>query len=962
MRQLFIFIFLSVCFFASGQVRTFVTDGERVTTSSLSSIGVYQAGVVYQEDIALKTIGRSGLTMLNTISNDSIQILTPVFLSTNYNDNYVTSKTRDFENVFDGYDYTIYFQAIQIIDVAASGTSGHLIWLGADLSTTEKGFAINISSNRLRFIAGDADSHSGSVYFINNCNTVTRNAGWLDFYIQVDSENKRLRCTVYNSAGTSLNTSAVNIDISTWTFNSTASTMPITFKGWQFAVANFKKFKGLKTLAQCKNDTYTTNLELWYPTIYDGTDVSGNNHHLAVGGGTGNKYYCNKSDYVLKHGFSTHQRLNSINIDIPNKYDNTYIDRSHVIMNSVSGGEIYGSDTYFQTIEQPGDSVYHNLADSKLRFPIGSNWDRSNTIIFNDSCRASAYYDTANTRDWHISELNKIILNSYTNPSYHGLHFVKVTNNSFDDRHLLKEILSYKNNKTGVDYLNTLAYCGDQEAPNIFYLKYPYTDVIKITALSDAQFRFNVNNSIIYKQQDIYDKIDNLLAENPTSDSVWTIFRWLRTNFDIWISISNKYTYNANLINAYNSYSRAECGGIAQSAWEILDHYFPGKSHVAHLTGHIVNYLDSAYIDVGYHRLYFDGLYKYSTIDEIVEDKLIMLEPLRSDIETQDMTVYWNRIVPYYHSTGFEVASTVDDLSMKLPANSTLTFPVKSTNVPILWDETEMNEYANGIVVSDIDIIGNVSMPWALLQITGTGTVKINDTVYTLPTDEAVLKAKFQSYVHYYNEYEIITNTGGITSEFLIEQRHAFLWKYNRINYGLISGNIKCESVSTTTPIRYGNFLINKDSADSWSLDFNEYKGMSGMFRLPTSAGSVAKYYIDFKKTGIKKPIDIGIPSHYFNAPYVTNVYAKAGTPVIDQCLASKLMPRDTSFTTTLELSFISYDGSDCYYTTNGDTPTSGSTKYTDPLTISATTTLKWINIKAGYANSNINTRVITKL
>lgn len=52
--------------------------------------------------------------------------------------------------------------------------------------------------------------------------------------------------------------------------------------------------------------------------------------------------------------------------------------------------------------------------------------------------------------------------------------------------------------------------------------------------------------------------------------------------------------------------------------------------------------------------------------------------------------------------------------------------------------------------------------------------------------------------------------------------------------------------------------------------------------------------------------------------------------------------------------------GATIYYTTNGATPTTGSSVYSTPLTFTSTTTLKTLVVAGGYSNSDITTGVYT--
>ena len=76
--------------------------------------------------------------------------------------------------------------------------------------------------------------------------------------------------------------------------------------------------------------------------------------------------------------------------------------------------------------------------------------------------------------------------------------------------------------------------------------------------------------------------------------------------------------------------------------------------------------------------------------------------------------------------------------------------------------------------------------------------------------------------------------------------------------------------------------------------------------------------------------------------------------------LAAPTISGETPFESSTEVAISGPEGSSIYYTTDGTTPTSGSSAYTEPITLSETTTIKAIAIKDGVS-SEVTTKEFTK-
>lgn len=79
-------------------------------------------------------------------------------------------------------------------------------------------------------------------------------------------------------------------------------------------------------------------------------------------------------------------------------------------------------------------------------------------------------------------------------------------------------------------------------------------------------------------------------------------------------------------------------------------------------------------------------------------------------------------------------------------------------------------------------------------------------------------------------------------------------------------------------------------------------------------------------------------------------------------CATPVASPAAGTFDTSTNVSLsCATSGADIYYTTDGSAPTSDSTKYTDAIALSATTTIKAIAIKEGYYDSTVFSGTYTK-
>lgn len=919
-----------------------------------------------EDDLNFRARSRSGLSLVDDFGNNA-SILTPTFLSSAVGHEMRGDKTRTAEHIFDGVSHSIYLRFKVINDVPASGfgTPSKMLACFGSIGAG-RGFGVIVTNNKFQVYVSDGTNEKVNGFFNNlvgwvstPINTTIKNGGWCDMIFTMDIATHILQGFIYDSAGNQISMTE-NMDLSTWTFNTSDNAQPYYFAQGQITVCNLRKFTGVKTIAQCRDKTYITDIEFDIPDLISGTDISGNNMHLTRNLITkADRTYSDYMTHLLDYGYSKYRLADKPDIDIPNTVAGTA-----VVNNLLEVG-------YVKVSDHPGNSVSHNFADSAIDF-AGDDFDRSDAAIYSDDARAATtHYDAANVKRWHISELNQALLHRWKNTGYKGKSFVHAYPNSCDEdegRSILTEIFSYNTDNTGDDYEKILQFTADRTIViGGGYLFNPYNEVFKVTALKDSEFHLNINDSIVYSKQDIWDKIDAMIKLNPSEDKVTSIMNWLIPHSNPINTYMRTREDSSNILFDMNCFPDGHCGPVSLLLYNVLEHYYPGENfgyaNDWHSTGRQTNFFVELYMWL----IAYKGKYTHANFNELISDPKLFIEPLRNTMHEPAVAAfnyYTSYIFRYLKSvprnTLYEYISLQDNLTMKLPSGSNMIFPVLSTDVPDFYNVTGWtNKFASAIVTSPAGTTGEISMPFVLTVIKGTGTISVKGNNYTLPADEATVRSLFQDGsrgIDSVYTFTILTNTGGIVSEYLVNRARIRLYNNNEIRKGIISGDVTVEPITTAMPLPYVPIGVDKGTAECWTLYFDKWFTSNKSVKTPLfiDTNSINLIKVTFNKSGGKKPRPV---SSYVNEVKVLT----AGTPVIDQCFASILTPRSDYFSDSLELTFTSVDESDTYYTLDGSTPDATKTKYTTPFTISATTTIKWINIKTDYADSHINSRTILK-
>lgn len=87
---------------------------------------------------------------------------------------------------------------------------------------------------------------------------------------------------------------------------------------------------------------------------------------------------------------------------------------------------------------------------------------------------------------------------------------------------------------------------------------------------------------------------------------------------------------------------------------------------------------------------------------------------------------------------------------------------------------------------------------------------------------------------------------------------------------------------------------------------------------------------------------------------YNVGTWSEYSEPLQTQLAAPTFSPAGGTFTSAQNVTISAAEGAIIYYTTDKNVPTTNSTKYSGPITVSETTTIRAIAVKDGYTNSEI--------
>lgn len=330
----------------------------------------------------VKKDSRSGLSLVDSVDvANNPTILPAVYI--NNGGYYDGNKTRTQEHILDGGSYTIFCEISQEVAIPSTSTF-EILSVGSNTTAKSRGIYLTVSSNNIRMQIGDnvVNNITKTTGVIDTVNTNFLGLGRLYLLMKIDFTAKTYTTAFYDS---SLNIVGAegSIDISTFTFDATDNAWPLQFKSVYFAISNFKKFNALKTLDQCIQEDYVTDLQLHYPVIQGFVDVIGG---LNLTGGTTTQtiniaYSNHDTKWMLDYGYDiyTAPKLTALMASMVDQVIPHY-------RNGLSVAIVLANYTLVKSV--PGNLTNHNNADSCIRF-VQDFFDRSNATIWSDNARGN---------------------------------------------------------------------------------------------------------------------------------------------------------------------------------------------------------------------------------------------------------------------------------------------------------------------------------------------------------------------------------------------------------------------------------------------------------------------------------------------------------------------------------------------------------------------------------------------
>ncbi len=126
-----------------------------------------------------------------------------------------------------------------------------------------------------------------------------------------------------------------------------------------------------------------------------------------------------------------------------------------------------------------------------------------------------------------------------------------------------------------------------------------------------------------------------------------------------------------------------------------------------------------------------------------------------------------------------------------------------------------------------------------------------------------------------------------------------------------------------------------------------------------TPSTSSTQYTVPFTLSTSETVKAIATASGYNNSALASATFTKSSTLT---AATPTITPNGGSFSNTVQVSLnSSISGAKIYYTTNGSTPSTSSSLYAGPFTLTSTTTAKALAVAAGYNNSSVAAATFTK-